>query len=309
MSEFTSEPIRHRDGLKVSLVVSPASGAGAAARVAGSVVARIRPAAGELVQSVASSGEHAIELAHRAVESGVDVLAMLGGDGAAHAGLQACAESATAFAVIPAGTGNDLATALGWPKTSLAAADAFAAALTRGSWGRLDLGRVEGGAWFATVLCAGFDSAVNERANRMRWPRGPKRYDLAILAELAHLRARPLVVETEHERLELDATLVAVGNTACYGGGIPVCPDADAGDGLFDLTVVTAAPRALMVKMLPRLRSGRHVELPEVRTLRARSVRLGGDNDWVAYADGERQAELPLAVTSVPGALRVLVPE
>ncbi|MFB9903480.1 diacylglycerol kinase family protein [Allokutzneria oryzae] len=295
-------------GPKVALVVSPASGAGAAARVAGSVAARIRPAAGRLVQSVARSGEHAVELAHRAVESGVDVLAMLGGDGAAHAGLQACAESATAFAVIPAGTGNDLASALGWPKDSLAAADAVAAALAKGSFGRIDLGRVEGGAWFATVLCAGFDSAVNERANRMRWPRGPRRYDLAILAELVHLRARPLVVETDRERLELDAALVAVGNTRCYGGGIPVCPGADAGDGLFDLTVVTAASRALLLRMLPRLRSGAHVELPEVRTLRARWVRLGGGTGWVAYADGELQAELPLTVTSVPGALRVLTP-
>ena len=282
---------------RAALLVCPASGRGRAARVAGTVAARLRTAVDHLDLHVASSAEGTAEAARRAVADGADVLVVLGGDGGAHLAVQACAGTSTALAVVPAGTGNDLATALG-----TTSADEVVDALRAGSRRSLDLGRVRGGPWFATVLCAGFDSAVNERANAMRWPAGPRRYDVAILAELAALRAEHLVVETEDGVVELDALLVAVGNTTSYGGGIPVCPGASTSDGLFDLTVVGAAPRRTLLRMLPTLRTGRHVDHPEVRTFRARSVRLSGPS-WVAYADGERLREVPLDVECVPGAL------
>ncbi|WP_158842289.1 diacylglycerol/lipid kinase family protein [Saccharothrix deserti] len=282
---------------RAALLVCPASGKGRAARVAGTVAARLRDVVDRLDLHVASSAEGTAESARRAVAEGVDVLVVLGGDGGAHLAVQACARSATALAVVPAGTGNDLANALG--TTSV---DDVVTALREGTRRTFDLGRVENGPWFATVLCAGFDSAVNERANAMRRPAGPRRYDLAILAELAALRPERLVVGTEDGVVEMDALLVAVGNTTSYGGGIPVCPDASPADGLFDLTVVAAAPRRTLLRMLPTLRTGRHVDHPAVRTFRARSVRLSGPS-WVAYADGERLGAVPLTATCVPGAL------
>ncbi|WP_010310511.1 hypothetical protein [Saccharopolyspora spinosa] len=191
-------------------------------------------------------------------------------------------------------------------KSPIEAGRAVADALRAQRLRRIDLGKVTGGGWFATVLCAGFDSRVNARANRMRWPRGQRRYDLAVVRELVGLCPMPLRVETETGTTELTATLVAVGNTPCYGGGIPVCPDADAADGLFDLTVVGEVTRRDLVRVLPSLRTGRHVEHPAVCTLRAQRVRLGGENGWLAYADGEPQARLPLSMRCVPGALTVV---
>lgn len=288
------------------LLVSPSAGMGAAARVAGRVAATLRGAVDRLDTMVADSAEGSAALARRAVDSGVDVLVALGGDGLAHLAVQACAGSTTALAVVPAGTGNDLARALDVPGDPLTAAVVVADALRLGRFRPLDLGRVSGGSWFATVLCAGFDSAVNERANRLRWPRGPRRYDLAILSELSRLRPHPLVVETDAETINLDATMVAVGNLPYYGGGIPICPDARSDDGLLDITVVGATSRRDLVAILPRLRSGRHIDHPAVQTLRARSVHLAGRNHWVAYADGERQARLPLTVRCTPAALSVV---
>jgi diacylglycerol kinase (ATP) len=289
-----------------ALLVSPASGQGAAARVAGRVAATLRPSVDRLETLVADSPEGSAELARRVVDRGADVLVTLGGDGIAHLALQACAGSATALGVVPAGTGNDLARCLGVPGEPLAGAGAVGAALLTGRRRSLDLGRVSGGAWFATVLCAGFDSLVNERANAMRWPRGPHRYDLAIVAELGRLRPRPLVVETDSEVVRLDATMVSVGNLPCYGGGIPICPAAVADDGLLDITVVGAMSRRDLLAVLPRLRTGNHLDHPAVSTLRARSVHLAGRNHWVAYADGERQARLPLTVRAVPSAVSVV---
>jgi diacylglycerol kinase (ATP) len=279
---------------------------GAAARVAGRVAATLRRSVDRLDTLVATSAEGSAELARRAVDGGVDVLIALGGDGMAHIAVQACAGSATALGVVPAGTGNDLARALSVPAEPLAAASAVAASLRAGRLRSLDLGRVAGGSWFATVLCAGFDSAVNERANKLRWPRGPHRYDLAILTELGKLKPYPLVVETDTDVVRLDAVMVSVGNLPFYGGGIPICPAAVPDDGLLDITVVGATSRRDLLAILPRLRSGRHVDHPAVQTFRARSVHLGGHNHWVAYADGERQARLPLTIRCAPAALSVV---
>jgi diacylglycerol kinase (ATP) len=292
-----------------ALLVSPTAGMGAAARVAGRVAATLRGSVDRLDTMVADSAEGSAALARRAVDDSVDALVTLGGDGLAHVALQATAGSPTALGVVPAGTGNDLARALGLPSEPLAAAGVVASALDKGEVRPVDLGRVADGEWFATVLCAGFDSAVNERANRMRWPRGPRRYDVAIVAELGRLRSRPLVVETDSDVVRLAATMVSVGNLPFYGGGIPICPDAMPDDGLLDITVVGATTRRDLLAILPRLRSGRHADHPAVTTLRARSVRLAGRNHWVAYADGERQTRLPLTVRCVPSALSVLATE
>ncbi|HJP78097.1 MAG TPA: YegS/Rv2252/BmrU family lipid kinase [Pseudonocardiaceae bacterium] len=289
-----------------ALLVSPAAGRGVAARIAGTVAQRLRDSVDRLDTLVADSAAGSAALAKDAVAAGVDVLVVLGGDGLAHTAVQACAGSPTALAVIPAGTGNDLARALAAPADPLAATLLTADALRFGRTRRIDLGRVAGGSWFATVLCAGFDSAVSERVNTLRWPNGPRRYDVAIVTELTRLKSKPLVVETDDTTLRLDATMVSVGNSRFYGGGIPICPDAELDDGLFDVTVVGATHRRDLLRILPRLRTGRHIEHPSVTTLRARSVRLSGLNHWVAYADGERQARLPLTIRCEPAALTVL---
>ena len=291
-------------GLHAALAVHPASGHGAAARIAGTVADRLRVAVDRLDVLVANSFDESRALMRTSHDAGLDVLIVLGGDGAAHQGVQFCANHGVALGLVPAGTGNDFARALGVPAEPLPAVERLVKDLRSGARRRVDLGRV-GDTWFATVLCAGFDASVNERANRMRWPSGPRRYDLAILAELAAFRARPVVIDTGIDRLELAATLVAIGNTPYYGGGVPICPTADPEDGVFDVTIIGEATRRGLVRMLPGLRTGNHLTHPAVRTLRARSVSLAG-NTWPAYADGEPQGTVPVTATCVPGALTVL---
>ncbi|WP_026425546.1 YegS/Rv2252/BmrU family lipid kinase [Actinokineospora inagensis] len=293
-------------GLRAAVAVHPSSGHGAAARVLDDVVARIRPVVDTLTVVSAETVAESRALMLRAKDAGLDALVVVGGDGSVHQGIQFCADHDVALGIVPAGTGNDLARALGVPTRPVAAADALAAALASGARRRIDLGRLDGGPWFGSVLCAGFDSAVNERVNRMRWPHGRRRYDLAIVAELATLKHRRLVVETEGDRVELTATMVAVGNTGYYGGGIPVCPAADPADGLLDVTVVGAAGRLDLLRILPTLRTGDHVRHRFVQTLRARRVALEPGNGWTAYADGERLGPLPVVVDCVPGALTVI---
>ncbi|MFB6893812.1 diacylglycerol kinase, partial [Kitasatospora sp. NPDC056327] len=257
-----------------------------------------------------ASAADSLALARAAVASGgCDALVVVGGDGMINLGLQAVAGTATPLGIVPAGTGNDHARAHGLPRGDPeAAADVVAAGRTR----TLDLGRVTGAdgstRWFGSVLASGFDSLVSDRTNRLRWPRGRLRYHLAIAVEFANLRPLPFrITLADGTEITRALTLAAVGNTGSYGGGMPICPDADPADGLLDVTLVDAMPRHRIARFLPTLLKGTHVTHPEVTTHRTPSLRLSS-RGITAYADGEFMAPLPLTVTAVPGALRLLVP-
>nr|BFE71140.1 hypothetical protein GCM10020092_044410 [Actinoplanes digitatis] len=197
----------------------------------------------------------------------------------------------------------------GVPSDPLAAADAIADAVRTGRATEIDMARVttaEGDVrWFGAVLAAGFDAIVNERANRMRWPRGPRRYDLAILLELARLRPRDYSLVLDGVDHSFSGVLVAVGNCASYGGGMLICPDADPADGLLDIVVAGPLGRGAVARLKPRLRRGTHVTDPAVTSYRAREVKIASEGIF-GYADGERVAALDLVVTCVPGAVRLL---
>ena len=267
-------------------------------------------AAGRPVRLLAAeSGAEAELVCHRAVDGGAAALVAVGGDGTVHRALQAVARRPVGLGVVPAGTGNDFAACTGVPEMPLAAAGAIARALREGRQVPLDLALTAGVGgetrWFGAVLAAGFDALVNERANRMRWPRGPRRYDLAVLIEMARPRPRHYELELDGVPHSFEGTLVAVGNCASYGGGMRIVPAADPADGLLD--VLTAAPlgRAALARLKPRLRRGTHVTDPRVTVHRARQVRVYADG-IVGYADGERIGPLPLEVTCVPGAVHLL---
>ncbi|MBJ7452432.1 MAG: hypothetical protein JHC71_10155 [Blastococcus sp.] len=103
----------------------------------------------------------------------------------------------------------------------------------------------------------------------------------------------------------LPATMIAVGNTAWYGGGLQICPGANPADGLFDITVVGSLTRGELVRARPQLAAGTHVDNPKVSVFRAARVELAcpGVTTW---ADGEPVAALPVVAECVPGALSVV---
>ncbi|WBB82309.1 diacylglycerol kinase [Micromonospora sp. WMMD882] len=257
----------------------------------------------------ASTAEEAEAACRAAVADGVAALLTVGGDGTVHRALQAVAGTAVAFGPVPAGTGNDFAADTGFPVDPDAAVEVIVAALRAGRTRPVDLARMTGAdgtvRWYGAVLAAGFDAVVNERANRMRWPRGPRRYDLAIVAELARLRPRRYTLRLDGVPQDVDAVLVAVGNCASYGGGMRICPDADPTDGLLDVVVGGRFDRRTLMRVKPRIYQGSHVRHPLVRSYRARTVEVAAEG-IVTYADGERALPLPVTVTAVPAAARLL---
>jgi diacylglycerol kinase (ATP) len=294
----------------VAVLLNPIAGHGRFSAEIPGVLAALRETGRPTVTLTADSAEAALAAARGAVADGASALVAVGGDGTIHLGLQTVAGTGVAFGAVPAGTGNDFAAAVGLPESPLAAAHQVADALKAGRTRAMDLARMTDASgaqrWFGAVLAAGFDALVNERANRMSFPRGPRRYDIAILLELLKLSPKPYRLVLDGVPHEVRGVLVAVGNTASYGGGMKICPDADPADGLLDIVVGAEMGRLTLMKIKPDLRSGEHVKHPLVTTYRARTVELDAPG-IIGYADGERGFALPVTITCEPGALTLLI--
>lgn len=290
---------------EIALLLNPTAGRGRAARVVAEVSPRLREAGLVLRTLTGRDADESLDLAHAAVRDGVDALVVVGGDGMVNIGLQATALGAVPLGLVPTGTGNDVARYVGLHRRApLAAVDRIVRALASGERRVLDLART-GGRYYATVMAAGFDAVVNERANAMAWPRGQMRYNLATLLELRTFRPLPYVLDLDGRSLVTDATLVAVGNGPSFGGGLRIAEGALLDDGLLDVVVIKPISKPELVRTYPRLFSGTHTTHPQYERHRVRRVTVAAPG-VVGYADGERFGPLPLTIECVPRALEVL---
>ena len=290
-------------GRELALLTNPTAGKGRGNRTAAMALPRLLEAGYDVRSLAGRSPEEALDLARQCVADGIEALVVCGGDGMVHLGAQAVTGTETPLGIIPAGTGNDVARYLDLPRSDPAlAADVVA----RGKERTIDLARV-GSVYFVTVLAAGFDAIVNERANAMTWPKGQMRYNLATLAELRVLAPIPYVLELDGVEERLEATLVAVGNGPSFGGGLRITEGAVLDDGMLDVVVIKPLSKLDLLRTYPKLLRGTHVHHPQYRHHRVRRVTVAAPG-IVAYADGERIGALPLTIEVAPGALRVLVP-
>lgn len=286
---------------EIALLTNPTAGKGRAARVRDTVVPLLHGAGWRVHNLAGRDAGEASDLARKAVADGVDALVVCGGDGMVHLALPAVAGTDVPLGILPAGTGNDTARSVGIPLR-----DPVAAATRLLAWQprRIDLAR-SGDRWFATVLAAGFDAVVNERANRMSWPRGQMRYNFATLAELRTFEPLRYELSLDGENLQLEAMLVAVGNGPSFGGGLRIAEGATIDDGLLDVVVIGPVSKLELVRTYPKLFRGTHVNHPQFSRRRVRQVTIACPG-IVGYADGERYGALPLSIECVPQALQVL---
>ncbi len=288
---------------EIALLTNPTSGKGRGARTVTEVLPRLRDAGFVVRNLVGRDADEALDLAHGCVADGVESLVVVGGDGMVHLAIQALANTETRLGLIPAGTGNDVARYFDLPRKDTAAAiDVVIGQKER----RIDLAKA-GSTYYATVLAAGFDAVVTERANQMTWPRGQMRYNLATLAELRTFKPISYVVDLDGEQQRFDAMMVAVGNGPSFGGGLRITEGAVLDDGLLDVVVIRPMTKPELVRTYPKLFKGTHVHHPDYRHHLVKKITIAAPG-ITAYADGERIGPLPLTVEVAPLALRVLVP-
>lgn len=224
----------------------------------------------------------------------IQTLVAVGGDGTVHLALNAISETDISLAVIPMGTGNDLARAIGINTVNDALRVLTVGSATQSDVGLITLDSGEHRYYIGIASC-GFDAQVNERANKYRGPSGTIKYLAAVLREIAGLQAKDLVItstlDSQTKSISEKCTLVAIGNTNSYGGGMKMCPQASIHDGYFDVTKVAQARRRTLLRVLPQVFSGGHVRHPLVTTSRAQVISVSQADPETAplliYADGE----------------------
>jgi diacylglycerol kinase (ATP) len=280
------------------VVVNPKAGLGVAASLATQVVGFLQSHGIAYRMISPSSAAETKSLVRDSLQNGEATrLLSVGGDGLFHLLLQFAVEFQVALAIVPGGTGNDFYRTLGWFDYDLAD---YLEHLISTEPTLVDVGVVDG-EYFGAVLSSGFDSVVNERANRMRWPKGPAKYNAAIVLEFPKFNAIDFKIFADEKVFEVEAMLIAIGNGQSYGGGMRVCPNADLQDGLLDLMILHPVSKFEFIKVFPTVYKGTHIEHPQVEVIQARQIRI--ESSAIAYADGERIGQLPVQVESLPQSL------
>ena len=293
---------------KFGVILNPTSGKGKGATLGPAFVSELEKLGITVVDLSGKNYDEATERGRLAIAEGsIDALAVAGGDGMVHLGVNLCAGTSVPLAIMPCGTGNDAALTLGVPIGDPALAAKFAIDAV-GNPRLVDLGlgvTPTRRFYFFNSASAGFDAIVNRRANRWKYPKGPSRYTLAMLYELMTFDSLKYRAKVNGQERELDGMLCAVANGPSYGGGMLVAPEASVEDGLLDLFIVHKISKPELIKVFPKVFTGEHVSHPAVEIVRATEVTLQSEGVPV-YADGEPAGMLPMTVSVAPKSLKVL---
>ena len=277
------------------VAVNPTSGSGKGSLYGSQVVGFLRTRGIDYTLITGNSPETLRTNLSRALDTAplIHGVISVGGDGLIHAVIQECAPRKIAFAAIPAGTGNDFVRTLGWDLENI---EEILVKIVETHPQPIDMGLVDG-EWFVNILSTGFDSIVNERANRISWPKGPHRYNMAIALELPTFKPRSYRISLDDVEFQTEAMLIAVANGISYGGGMKVAPEASYTDGLFDVLVLEPVSKIEFIKVFPKVFSGDHLSHPAVQIRRSKKISISASA--VAYADGERIGQLPVSAECI----------
>ncbi len=296
------------------------------------------------MREVDAFGSPAIEIAMGlpAARGDLEAILIFGGDGTVHRHLRALVELQLPVLVVPAGSGNDFARALGLfrKRDSLGAWASFAS--DRGNVRSVDLGiitsmetgseatldgrgrpslhrQAEAGkiTYFSCAAGVGLDGEIARRANALpRWLRAHGGYALSLPAAL--LRFRPFALqlataESDHSEFTPHApqsiTAAVFANTPVYGGGMRIAPRAKLDDGQLDVCLIRDISKLKLLSVFPSVYFGRHLSLREVEYFSAPRVRVETERPLDVYADGEYVCRTPVVIGVSKSALQLIVPE
>jgi diacylglycerol kinase (ATP) len=227
----------------------------------------------------------------------------------AHLGTNLCAGKNIPMALIPAGTGNDAAAMLGMPLTDTAQSVRL---VLEGlvSPKRIDAIKVSHGGkvtWALGSASAGFDALAAARANAISWPKGPMRYYVAMLLELAKFKPIKYQSVVDGNPRDFEAMLCVVSNTGIYGGGMLVVPGASVTDAKLDVLLVKKMSRLKFVTIFPKVYKGTHITDKDVEIFKASKISIKASGMPI-YSDGEYVGQAPFEAEVVPGALLIVAP-
>lgn len=262
----------------------------------------------------AESSEEFAQIARAEAGAGRERILALGGDGTFQALLNAVdGNTSVAIGVLPAGGGNDLATALGLPLDPVRAAEMI---LAQGEAIALDAARVRTADGAERLYMGGGGVGLDAEAARFasgayRKMRGRSRYLLSAIRALGNFRGIDVRVSLEgceKTSLQGEALVLGVLNTPSYGGGLRLAPEARLEDGWLDLVLLENLSAFEIAAMLPRMAVSGEIRTERIRRHRVTRARIETDRSCTFHADGEVVGVTPVEIAVVPRAMRVWHP-
>jgi diacylglycerol kinase (ATP) len=303
------------------VIFNPMASRGGAARTRAAIEKTFRDVGARCELVTTERRGHATELAARAAREGWPAVVAVGGDGAVHEvanGLMQAAdgdEPTIPMGVIPVGSGNDFIKLLKLPVHR--PADAVRQ-VVRATPRRVDIGRVvkqtAGGApagvwYFTNGIGVGFDAQVATHARAIQRLRGAAIYTWAILKTLSDLRSPRIQVIVDGRQIaDRPLILTTVSNGPCHGGSFWLCPNARIDDGVLDVLIADARSLPNLLRLLPLVVFGKHLDQRGVEMHHGTRVTLRSETPLPIHADGEIVADWvqELEIELLPGRLTVL---
>ena len=292
--------------MSIVAIINPISGVGADTSAAGRRINLVKSEAQRRGLSaeihLTERAGHARELAAASAAANVDLVIAWGGDGTINETGAALIGSNTTMAVVPAGSGNGLAAALGAPHDPVAAlAIAF-----EGRTRAIDAGFMANRAFF-NIAGIGFDARIARLFNeRGAGRRGPLPYVLIVLREGCRYAGAEYSIDLDGDRRRIHALLIAFANGREYGRGASIAPLAELDDGLLDAAIVEYRPLLARFWDARHLATGTAHRARSVSTKRVTHAVIETDGTMEFHVDGELGvAERRIEVRILPGALKV----
>ena len=301
--------------LRIKVIVNPVAGARSTRRK-WPIISRLLERIGLNFDFNYTEGVgHAMELAQAAASDGYRYLVAVGGDGTvnevANGILHSTNAAATALGVVSTGTGSDFARSAGLARDYTTACNN----LTSSKRLTIDVGVVEyqrdgrtQERFFVNSAGVGFDAAVVKETERFpKFFGGTIPYVAGLLRTLFIYKNKSVVVKVGDEVESLRVLNVVVANGGYLGGGMHIVPGAELCDSLLDVAIVGDMGKFELLKELPKVYKGTHVNHPKFKMKKAAHATIESPETMLVYADGELLGECPAAFRIVPKALSLVV--
>jgi diacylglycerol kinase (ATP) len=266
----------------------------------------------KVIDRFRSSGVEIKILDHLEHAENYSAALIFGGDGTFHRHLSQLHQYKIPTLVVPTGSGNDFAKALGIRSVEIALRAWQQFCSDRKNVKEIDLGVIKFSnqeILFCCVAGIGMDAEANARANRMPpWLKSRGGYVLAALQSLIAFKPVEMNITAEGREIRRSAFFIAVGNALSYGGGMKVTPQATLDDGLLDICLVSKMNKLKLLCWVPTIFFGQHLRLKEVEYFQATQISIDADRKLDLYADGEYVGQTPVEIGLIRHGMRVIVP-
>lgn len=289
----------------VGVVLNPKAGGGKGLDLLPQLVSTLRATNRKHHIHVTERAGDGVAVATDFANQGAEVVIALGGDGTINEvvnGLVA-ADRKVPMGIIPCGHGSDFCRGLNLPNGVVN----LVTHNLRGSSRPVDVGRItfaDGSSrCFINVAGLGFDTVVAERTTRTRLPGATLPYITAVVGALPAFKNFQVTITTDDDSFTGPAFSVLVANSNFFAGGMHIAPMAKINDGLLDIAILGDLGKFEVIRAVPGVYRGKHVNHKKFHHLAAKSVTISTDRPTRVQLDGEIGGYSPITISVEPGAL------